>query len=678
MSFLDEWSQKRLLFFGGKGGVGKTTMAAAAGMAMARRGASRDASVLILSVDPAHSLADSLAQALDSRAAPVKESDGLWAMEMNAIELAHAFAEDNAGSLRTLLERGTLLDRSDIDEFLELTPPGVNEVMAVMEIARLVDEGKWDLILVDTAPTGHALRFLTMPGEMKRWVEALDVMQRKHRYLRRCFGGDRRTPADTAEQLLGDLDQKAERAREMFSTGSQTEFVPVTIAEPMALAETERLLVHLADAGIHPKRVVVNRMLEPDGCAFCEGRRRRQSSALADAAPLSHLEPVPVPLFAGEVQGRRMLRRVGEVLESLADDPVTFKELSCVAAAGQNSADRTAPAPLPEAGGRLALSEGTHFTLFGGKGGVGKTTLAAATGLHLARARPDSRVLVFSTDPAHSLGDSLGVPVGPDIAPVAADSLFACERDAEVLFERFRERYGDSITGLFEGLTSGGVQVQFEEESLKQLASLTPPGVDEIMFLKSVMDLEDSGRYDRVIIDTAPTGHALRFLELPELAHLWLRTIFKVLLKYGRTAGGELIDLARSLRRFQAVLTDSAQTEFVLVTLAEEMSLRESERLLERLAGLDVQCRSVVFNKLVPEERCGLCSRTRKVQRAHVEDFRRAHPDLHVSSLPLFPEPVAGLEALEDVGALLFNKREEPYTRQLQQTGSSPCPESLA
>ena len=652
-SFLDEWSQRRLVFFGGKGGVGKTTLAAAAAIAIARRSTPNGRRILVLSVDPAHSLADGLGQTVGATAVPVQNTDGLCAMELDAPSLAQTFSEENAESLRTLLDRGTLLDRADIDSFLDLTIPGVDEVMAVVEIARLLDEDKWDLILVDTAPTGHALRFLAMPDEMKRWIEALDIMQRKYRYLKRQFGGRGRSAADAAERFLADFDRKVERARAVFAGGSRAEFVPVTIAEPMAIAETERLLRDLADLGMHPKRLIVNRLVEPTKCPFCAARNRQQLSLLGATSTLPQLELVPVPLLPGEVHGEQQLNLVVDVLERAAASPVTLDRLM-----DSTAKQRKPPRPgRREAAEPLVLREGVRFTFFGGKGGVGKTSLAAATGLHLAGAFPDKRVLLFSTDPAHSLADCLDVALSPEIASVAADNLFACEQDAEALFERFRDRYGDSITDIFDNLTSSHVQVQFEKESMQQLASLSPPGVDEIMFLKSVMDLADSGEYDLFVLDTAPTGHALRFLQLPELGHAWLRAIFRVLLKYGRTASKELVDLARSLRRFQAILTDAAQAEFVTVTLPEQMAVRESERLLEHLSELRVGCHSVVFNKLIPKSWCGFCRKTRKVQQGHIASFREAHPDLRLVSLPLLPQPIAGLTALRELESILFNMR---------------------
>ena len=652
MNFLDEWSQAQLVLFGGKGGVGKTSLTAATAMAIAQRSTSLGHRILVMSVDPAHSLADSLDQPVGPKPVPVNQIDNLWAMELDGASLVESFKRENDESLHTLLDRGTLLDRLDTDSFLNLTLPGVDEVMGVVEIARLLDEDQWDLILVDTAPTGHALRFLATPKAMQQWLEALDVIQEKHRYLKRRFGSGRRLSSDAAEQFLTRFDRKVERARIILQQRGRTEFVPVTIAEPMALAETERLLQELASLGMHPKRLIVNQWVESVECPFCAARSCRQRSALAHSAKLSDLEVLPIPLFPGEVCGPQGLSHVVDALDRLTAQPVAVNDL----------AHASPPAPIQaprgtsqEHGKPLVLRDGVRFIFFGGKGGVGKTSLAAAAGLHLAKAHPDKRVVVFSTDPAHSLADSFGAPLGPELTSVLADNLFACEQNAETLFERFRNRYSDSISEIFAGLTSDGVEVQFEQESLQQLASLSPPGVDEIMFLASVMDLADSGKGDLFVLDTAPTGHALRLLELPKLAHDWLQAIFRVMFKHGHAASREMFALARSVRRFQAILTDAAQAEFVLVTIAETMALRESQRLLEQLANLQVGCRSVVFNKLIPKNECDFCRQTRRCQEHHVAGFQKTHPELDVISLPMFPRPIAGQDSLKKLQFALFN-----------------------
>ena len=145
-----------------------------------------------------------------------------------------------------------------------------------------------------------------------------------------------------------------------------------------------------------------------------------------------------------------------------------------------------------------------RFIFFGGKGGVGKTTAAAASALYLARQRPDERILAVSTDPAHSLGDSLGQDIGDEIVPIeGADNLWARELDAEKVLAEYR-RENDPI--LAEIANRGTL---FDENDIADFMRLTLPGMDEVMAIREIIALIKSGEYDLVIVDTAPTGVSL-------------------------------------------------------------------------------------------------------------------------------------------------------------------------
>ena len=186
----------RLILFGGKGGVGKTTMAATTALFLAR--SSRDQrKTLIISTDPAHSLSDSLGIEIGDRVTNVEYPGGrgqgaganFFAHELDAGRLLNEFKDKNHGILQKLAERGTFFDREDIADFLDLSLPGMDEVMAVIEMARLLRNNAFDTLVVDTAPTGHTLRMLALPEQMKNWIEVMDLMQQKHRYMSRHFTG---------------------------------------------------------------------------------------------------------------------------------------------------------------------------------------------------------------------------------------------------------------------------------------------------------------------------------------------------------------------------------------------------------------------------------------------------------------------------------------------------------
>jgi arsenite-transporting ATPase len=249
-----------------------------------------------------------------------------------------------------------------------------------------------------------------------------------------------------------------------------------------------------------------------------------------------------------------------------------------------------------------------QILFFGGKGGVGKTTCAAAVALALAGRRPAARILLISTDPAHSVADVLEVPLGDDerSVPAGPPNLRARELDAERAFAAWREQHGDQAeeaVGVF--TQDRGAQ---EAGGIGELLDLTPPGIDELIAVSSLLDAvfgAEGGEpaFDLVVVDTAPTGHALRLLEMPDLALAWDHYLLSLLLKYREAVGlgdlaAGLVALSRNLKRFQELLRDPARCRFVAVTRAAELPRRETARLLRALKGLGIAVPAVVFNAL--------------------------------------------------------------------------------
>ena len=205
------------------------------------------------------------------------------------------------------------------------------------------------------------------------------------------------------------------------------------------------------------------------------------------------------------------------------------------------------------------------IVIFGGKGGVGKTTAAAAYALALARAEPKKKLLIFSTDPAHSLSDSFGEEIGREKKRVAGnDNLDAMEIDPGEWFEELKQRYRTWTDELFASLTGASrMEIKFDREAMRELVELTPPGIDEIAALGAISDLLDAHSYDSIILDTAPTGHLIRFLELPQVALSWIRTFMKLLLKYQNVVKAtqvaeELVALSKSIKGVLALLTEAS------------------------------------------------------------------------------------------------------------------------
>ncbi len=234
-------------------------------------------------------------------------------------------------------------------------------------------------------------------------------------------------------------------------------------------------------------------------------------------------------------------------------------------------------------------------------------------------------------------------------------NLDAMEIDPAARFEELKERYRRWTDELFESLTGGSRwEVKFDREAMRELVALAPPGIDEIAALSTVSDLIDEGRYTTIVLDTAPTGHLLRFLELPEVALAWVRTFIKLLLKYKNVVrwGGvaeELVALSKSIKRVAALLTDSEHCEFVGVAIPERMSLEETARLAARLEHLRVPMRRLVVNNVLTEEAaraCDFCAARRRGQTPVVKGFGKKLPGVELFLAPERAGEVQGRESL--------------------------------
>jgi arsenite-transporting ATPase len=303
---------------------------------------------------------------------------------------------------------------------------------------------------------------------------------------------------------------------------------------------------------------------------------------------------------------------------------------------------------------------GVRLLVFAGKGGAGKTTCAAAAALALARRRPATPVLALSADPAHSLGDVLGIALGDDERSVAGapPALRARELDADGALDRLRQRYRRAVEETFDSLLGGSrFDVAYDRQALHGLMDLAPPGLDELFAVLSVIEalLERQPPYDLVVLDTAPTGHALRLLEMPSNALAWVHALLAILLKYREIVGlgevaAELLATARRLRELQALLADPARTRVIAVTRAAEVPQRETVRLLARLRALGLAVPAVLANALTSGD-CRRCRRTRRRQARMLAALRcpsgsRRRPWSIISTPALAPPPrgVAGLE----------------------------------
>ncbi|MCK4325287.1 ArsA family ATPase, partial [bacterium] len=247
---------RSLLIFGGKGGCGKTTSACASGFYLAQRHPKKR--ILIVSCDPAHSVGDSFDSTVGNTITPIKDLKNLWALEISAEDESTNFSKKYDGVMKKIAERGTYFDSQDIESFFSLSIPGLDEIMAVIKIANILREGRFDLIILDTAPTGHTIRLLGLPAQMKNWVRVSNLMQSKHKFLARHFAG--KYKKDDADEFLETMNEDIDRIKRLLKNQDLTEFIAVTKPETLAIEETEKLLKILKEYGIRVESIIVNQI----------------------------------------------------------------------------------------------------------------------------------------------------------------------------------------------------------------------------------------------------------------------------------------------------------------------------------------------------------------------------------------------------------------------------------
>lgn len=656
-----------LIIFGGKGGSGKTTSTAATALYLNK--AYPDKRLLVMSVDPAHSLADSFDIALASnKATPVAEN--MWCLEIEAQELLAQYKARYDDVMKEITDRATYFDKEDIDNFFGLSLPGLDEIMAITRIADLLKGDKYDLIILDTAPTGHTKILLSLPQKMAQWVDVMNMLMEKHRYIVKAMTG--RYKKDRCDAFIEGQRNDLRRVRALLTSVKATEFVPVTIPQPMSILEVEKLTQALLKDGIPIKNVIVNQVIEEKECPFCASRRQRQQDYLRDLEQkFASFNLVKVPSFPYEIRGQQRLMEYARILFEGGSYSTPVQAMAPVVA-GIEAVEKLVQALVndgvlvdEERLSRLSL-QGRSFIIFGGKGGVGKTVIAAASALHLATVKPQQKVLVFSTDPAHSLSDVFEQHIANKITRIGdVDNLYALEIDGNKLLENFKRELKDDIGGAFDRFLGGSVDIKFDREILQELLSMSPPGLDELMALKEILDLRKEKEYDLFVLDSAASGHLIRFLELPQLVRDWLKTTFSLLLKYKglgtmrfHNATERLLDLSKRLREIMNALSDPERTEFVMITIPEAMAIAEAADLASSLKNLSVPSSNLIINMVMPPTDCAFCARKREEQIGYLEEIKTGFPNHNIIHLPLFPQSTRGIEALRKLADNLYGSKE--------------------
>lgn len=506
----------RYLFFTGKGGVGKTSLSCATGLALSEAGKR----VLIVSTDPASNLDEVLGTSLSGAPTPVVGAPGLFALNIDPEAAARDYRELMVGPYRGILPAAAIASMEE-----QFSGACTVEIAAFDQFARLLgDSGAtagFDHVIFDTAPTGHTLRLLTLPSAWSGFIAS-------------SSGG-----ASCLGPLAGLEKQKSLYAATVAHLSDPLMTTVVLVARPdlAALREAERTRRELAELGVTNLRLALNGIFtaQAAGDVIADAMAARAATAIVT---------MPVDLAALPRSETPFLPRgtVGlERLRALADPSVVREGPSTV----------SSPVALPPGLGSLIdeiAQSGHGVVMTMGKGGVGKTTVAAAIAVALAqRGYP---VTLSTTDPAaHVAGAIAGTVAGLTLARI--------DPEAEVA------RYRGEVLAKAGGNLDAAGKAMLEED-------LRSPCTEEIAIFQAFARTVDARRDGFVVLDTAPTGHTIMLLDAAEAYH--------------REVSRTQADMRDSVRQLLPRLRDPAFTRVLIVTLAEATPVHEAERLQEDLA----------------------------------------------------------------------------------------------
>ena len=697
--------QQQTILVGGKGGVGKTTTSAAIAIELASQ--HPDWNVLIVSTDPAHSLGDALDIDLSTQHGqitlvndPIITQGRLYAQEVNA-EMALEEFRTNMNAIldseqlsRTLGVSAELLESLGINELqsvIQNPPPGLDELVALSNVfassASTSNQKNsphpfFDVVVVDTAPTGHTLRLLALPQFLNGLVGKIIKFRLKltgiASTLQAMMGGSsqeqnqKKDLMDTAMNRMEEFQQKVQYLRTTLQNPDLTKFVVVTVPTQLAVAESKRLIqeLHQPQNNIAVTDVIINQCVvgfdsndnnnnkDDDDDRMIKYYQRRVSGqqkwiqALHDAVQkVSQSKEYQQNIGNNNGSSDNENRSESTLSKSIEITQVPFfdVELVGIPALGYIGSQVYRNNPnfnhlLLRDNTSSSSNAGPKFVICGGKGGVGKTTSSAS--LAVTMAVSGHKVALISTDPAHSLGDAvqmnlsggqlqdcplIGVPMDGSHNDELG-SLSVLEVDPTATLNQFKDVV-NQLMGNSNSLDTSGSNNALRDtlKDLQDIFDTLPAGTDEVVALAKIVNLVKKGGFDRIVLDTAPTGHTLRMLSTPgflaDLIERLLRISEKInsnsivqLMLLGsttaqrreeirsavETAKSTLLSFQFQMYDLEDLFANAQQTEFMIVTVPTELAVRESIRLLNDLTfespDLPIKVRNVIVNQVLNGE----------------------------------------------------------------------------
>jgi arsenite-transporting ATPase len=611
--------ETEFVFFSGKGGVGKSTVSCATATWLADNGYE----TLLVTTDPAPNLSDIFGQEIGHEITGIDDVANLSAIEIDPDVAAEEYRQETIEPMRQLLDDEEL---QTVEE--QLDSPCVDEIAAFDNFVDFMESPAYDVVVFDTAPTGHTIRLMELPTDWNAELEKGGST---------CIG-----PAASMENRK----QEYERAIDTLQDGERTTFGFVGKPEDSSIDEIKRSAADLGELGIDSELLILNGYLPESVCddPFFEGKREDEQAVIDRASTEFDADATATyPLQPGEIAGLELLDDVGGVLYDGEEATVAADATGAAVvdrdkgdASGGAGFDATDTDAVVE---QLTPGDETQYLFFTGKGGVGKSTIAATAATKLAEAGHET--LVVTTDPAAHLEDIFGEPVGHEPTSVSQAHLDAARIDQAKALTEYREQVLDHVTEMYEEKDDTAVDVETAIANVEE--ELESPCAEEMAALEKFVSYFDEDGYEAVVFDTAPTGHTLRLLELPSDWKGFMD--LGSLTKGAAPAKGDQYDEVIETMK-------GPQSTFAFVMSPEYTPMMEAYRAAADLeAQVGIETSLVVANYLLPEEYGNNdFFASRRAQQATYLDEIRDRFDAPVSLAPLRRDEPIGLDELRAFG----------------------------
>jgi len=614
------------VFFSGKGGVGKSTVSCATATWLA----DNDYNTLLVTTDPAPNLSDIFGQQIGHEVTDIDGVDNLSAIEIDPDTAAEEYRQETIEPMRELLDDEQI---AAVEE--QLNSPCVEEIAAFDNFVDFMNSPEYDVVVFDTAPTGHTIRLMELPSDWNAELEKGGST---------CIG-----PAASMEERKKDY----ERAIDTLQDSEKTSFAFVGKPEDSSVDEIQRSASDLGELGIESQLLIINGYLPESVCEdpFFEGKREDEQAVIERAKAEFDADAMATyPLQPGEIAGLDLLVDVGGVLYD--SDEATVDVGSATNVDTKASVDFDSLADPDAVAEKLQLVDGeTRYLFFTGKGGVGKSTIAATSATKLAEAGYET--LVVTTDPAAHLEDIFGEPVGHEPTSVSQANLDAARIDQEKALEEYRQQVLDHVTEMYENKEDTEIDVEAAIANVEE--ELESPCAEEMAALEKFVAYFEEDGYDIVVFDTAPTGHTLRLLELP--------SDWKGFMDLGSLTKGAAPAKGDQYDNVINIMQNPDKSSFAFVMYPEYTPMMEAHRAAEDLKDqVGIETAFVVANYLLPEEYGdnAFFANRRAQQQQYLGEIKerfetpmmlaplRQDEPIGLNELSVFGDEVTGLDALDE------------------------------